>query len=240
MKIIYLNFPVTFTSNLAGTQGPNSFFPVILVCQQLQRPFLNLEQNYHTHTIFPDASASGGFALSCEHKPAIYITSIFLHVCVSCKWTQINCVFLPLWMWPSWMAITPAGCSEVRDSDGLIYSFNPQQEETPSQNILAFFSLAVAIVFLDLVRFLQVWLDDMSNPPYPPSLCTWFCLYFMSKLFITLSKFCPNPRAVAALVEKGCFQPEILEQKQCPGYRAGHLSLSSQSLFLVCPLLLTT
>lgn len=75
-----LNFPVTFTPCLAGTLGPDPFFPVTLVCQQLQRPVLKLERKHHALTTFPDASASGGFALSCEHKPAAYSASLFLHL----------------------------------------------------------------------------------------------------------------------------------------------------------------
>jgi len=44
------------------------------------------------------------------------------------------------------------------------------QEEIPSQSILPFFSLAVAVLVLDLIRFLKRQLvDDMSNPPYPLS-----------------------------------------------------------------------
>ena len=76
------NFPVTFTLNLAGTLGPDPFFPDIFVCQQLQSPLLKLEQKHHACTTLPDASASGGFALSCERKPAAYSASLFLHLFV--------------------------------------------------------------------------------------------------------------------------------------------------------------
>lgn len=46
------------------------------------------------------------------------------------------------------------------------------REEIPSQSILVFFSLAAAILFLGLIRFLQLQLvKDRSSPPYLPSLC---------------------------------------------------------------------
>lgn len=95
-------------------------------------------------------------------------------VCVSCKWMEINYIFLPVQIWPSWMAITPAGYGAVRDSDGLMSLLARKQmrEEIPSQSILVFFSLAAAILCLDLVRFLQLQLvKDRSSPLYLPSLC---------------------------------------------------------------------
>lgn len=43
-------------------------------------------------------------------------------------------------------------------------------QEIPSQSILAFFGLAFARLVLDSIGFPQLWLvDDVSNPPYPPS-----------------------------------------------------------------------
>jgi len=58
------------------------FFPVMLVCQHLQRLVLKLKQKHHACATFPGVSASGGFALSCEHKPAAYSASLFLHLFV--------------------------------------------------------------------------------------------------------------------------------------------------------------
>lgn len=166
MKKIYLNFPVTFTPNLAGTLGPNYFFPCYIgLPTATEASFKAGAKPSHSHYFswcfslrwFCFKPWTQTSRLQCFHFSA--------SVCVSRKWMQINCIFLPLWMWPSWMAVTPAGYGEVRDSDGLICPFSPQQEEIPSQTILAFFSLSVAILVLDLIRFLQVWLvDDMSNP----------------------------------------------------------------------------
>lgn len=63
---------------------------------------------------------------------------------------------------------------------------NQMQEEIPSQSILVLFSLAAAILFLDLSRFLQLQLvGDTSSPPYLPSLCT--ALSFTSILGVSNS-----------------------------------------------------
>lgn len=75
-----LNFLVTFAPN---TRSSSIFIPIILVCKQLLRPVLKLQQNHQIHTIYPDVSASGGFALGCEHKPASYSAFLFfIHLCI--------------------------------------------------------------------------------------------------------------------------------------------------------------
>jgi len=85
---------IKFSSFFHSQPGRNySFFfsPVTLVCQQLQRPVLKSKQKRRARTTFPVVSASGGFALSCEHEPVSYSASLFLHPFVYCisEWRLI-------------------------------------------------------------------------------------------------------------------------------------------------------